>query len=128
MTPAEFGQVVVAIASRWPHPDLTGDQYAAQALLEDVGHLEVEDVLAAIRRLVTEGERFQPRGPALVSTVARLQEEERRELRERAWQERQAQRSLESGDRVSPEVRRQAMRQAGGVLLQRVLDRMEVEG
>jgi hypothetical protein len=128
MNGQEFARVVVAVVSRWPHPDLTENHEALVALQEDVGHLDVEVVLAAIRRLVTEGERFQPRGPAILGTVARLQEEDRRELREREWQERQATRALESGDEVPREERVRAMRDAGGVLLQRVLSRMEVEG
>lgn len=79
-----------SISARWPHPDLS-DPEALGALWEDVGHLELEHAEQAIRRLVTRGERFQPRGPAIMAVVGEMEEESRRAQREMEWEARHRQ-------------------------------------
>jgi hypothetical protein len=96
MTAQEFAEVVVlGITARWPHPAIASDEHAIRALQEDVGHLDAESVRQAIRRLVTDGERFQPRGPAILAALADLGREERMMRRALEAEDRQAQRRRE---------------------------------
>lgn len=72
MTGRGAARAVAFIALRWVYPDITADPEACVALAQDLAGYDDTEVMAALERLVTEGTKYQPRGPVIVDTITRM--------------------------------------------------------
>lgn len=102
MTPRGLARAVAFIALRWVYPDLTTSPEACAALGQDLAGYDDAEVIAALERLVTEGHKYQPRGPAIVETITRMRTEQLAMRRSLEADERAASRLKLDAERSAP--------------------------